>query len=542
MNIRSFAGTLSAAAILASPACRAKLGDLPNDHRLSANVMECRVDTTKVVRSIPRSLFGTNLEWFNSANGISAADGSVSSDWVNLAKAQGVENIRFPGGTLSDYYHWRDGIGPVAKRPVREHPTDSGKSANVFGTPEFLRFCSAVGARPLITVNAGTGTAEEAADWVAYCNQPNNRDRAADGLSAPANVSLWEVGNELYLPGNPTDKQVITVKPQVYAERFLSFASAMRKIDPNIKLIAIGTANSSIVNLPYPDWNETVLDKVADQADYYAVHNAYFPMTFGQTGNSWKDIYQSLWAAPEAVDKSLTALTAEIEKHEKQRKIEIAVTEWGALFSNDAAEVDQVKTMGTAVYLARVMQVFMGQPRVTLANYFKFTDRSFMGWVGYDKKPKVPYYVIQLFSQHFGTRLVSAEVDSPKYNVKSVGILAAQNAVPEITVSASLNDGGNKLYVNFVNRSWNTVHQVALKTGSFKAADNATTWTISAPGLTDHNGRDLPDEIPTNLYQEPQISPDLKKPISIAQATVAVSRPLTLPPYSIVTVEMNAKP
>lgn len=539
---RCFALAPIAALGLIFTACGGKTPDLPVTHRLSANPMECQVDPTRVIRTIPRALFGTNLEWFNSANGISRSDGSVAPGWIALARAQGIENVRFPGGTLSDFYHWTDGIGPADRRPVREHPTDPGQSANVFGTPEFLRFCTAINARPLITVNAGTGTAEEAAAWVAYCNQPGHPQRLADGLPSPANVSLWEVGNELYLPGNPTDKKIITVKPEVYADRFLSFATAMRQIDPSIKLIAIGTANATPLPLPYPNWTDTVLKRVADQADYIAVHNSYFPMTFGQSNVSWRDLYQSLWAAPDAVDRSLTDLTALVAKHEKGRHIDIAVTEWGALFSHDAELVDHVKTMGTAVYLARLVQVFMAQPRVTLANYFKFTDRSFMGWVGYDQKPKVPYFVIQLFTQHFGTRLVAATIESPKYNAKAVGVTPAQTNVPELTVSAALNDSGRKLFINLINRSWNTVHQVKVTTGAFKAAENATVWLISSPGLTDHNGRDLPDEISPRLYQEPVVSTDLRRAISIIQGSAPLSQPITLPPYSIVTLELDAQP
>jgi len=41
---------------------------------------------------------------------------------------------------------------------------------NHFGTDEFMALCEAVGARPMLTVNFGTGTIEEAAAWVEYCN------------------------------------------------------------------------------------------------------------------------------------------------------------------------------------------------------------------------------------------------------------------------------------------------------------------------------------------------------------------------------------
>ncbi len=414
-RVTGFFYTACFAAGLAS--CRAKPLELPDNHQLSASPVICHVDPTKVGRDIQRTLFGTNLEWFNNADGICGPDGSVDPAWSSLARDEGVSNIRFPGGTLSDFYHWRDGIGPVDERPVRDHPTDRGRSPNVFGTPEFIRFCATAHAQPLITVNAGTGDAAEAAAWVAYFNQPANAERAADGISGPIGAKLWEVGNELYLPGNPTDKKKITIPPDEYASRFLEFAAAMRKVDPTIKLIAIGTANSTAIRLPYPDWTEVLLKKAASQIDLVAVHNAYFPMIFGQRGLTAKEVYQSLWASPEAVDRSLSDLDALIAKYAHGRPIGIAVTEWGALFSNDSQWIDHEKTMGSAVYLARLMQVFINHPRVVLTNYFKFADRTPMGWVGYDRKPKVPYYVIQLFARHFGTHQVEATVESPTFSV-----------------------------------------------------------------------------------------------------------------------------
>ncbi|MGA3007065.1 MAG: alpha-L-arabinofuranosidase C-terminal domain-containing protein [Opitutaceae bacterium] len=523
-------------------ACRgAKPLELSEIHSRSDRPVVCHVDPTRELRRIPRALFGTNLEWFNNADGLAGPDGSVDPAWLTLARDEGIDNVRFPGGTLSDFYHWRDGIGPVENRPVREHPTDPGQSPNLFGTPEFIRFCQAIDAQPLITVNAGTGTAAEAADWVAYCNQPSNAERAADGLPDPVNVKLWEVGNELYLPGNPTDKKKITVPPDVYADRFLEFAAAMRKADPTIKLMAIGTANSSAIELPYPDWTETLLKKAAPAMDYIAVHNAYYPMIFGKTGLAAKDVYQSLWAAPEAVNRSLSALDALLTKYESGRHIGIAVTEWGAMFSFDRQWIDQVKTMGTAVYLARLMQVFIGQPRVEVANYFKFTDRFAMGWVGYDQKPKVPYYVIQLFARHFGRRLVETTVESPTFSIGPVGVATAEQDVPDVTAVAALDDSGHKLFINLINRSWQTIHSVQLDTGRFKAADAATAWELTAPGVTDHNGRDMPAEIPPSLYDEPPLNRAAKAVVQLEEKTVTLKSAIVLQPYSILTLELNAQ-
>ncbi len=526
--------------LLAIPLSAAGAQELPNTHRLSAVPMLCRVIPEQLGREIPRGLFGTNIEWFNWANSMADDQGVVSATWPALASAQGVDHMRFPGGTLADFYHWRDGIGPVANRPWRYHPVDDGRSPNVMGTPEFLRFCLAAGARPLITVNAGTGSAAEAAAWVAYCNQPGHPERIADGFSAPAGVKLWEIGNELYLPGNPWDKHIITVTPQTYTTRFLEFAAAMRQVDPSIKLMALGTANGTIINLPHPDWTDVVLAGASAEMDYLAVHNAYYPMIYGLSALSHKNVYQSLLAAPEAVNRSLTQLDALIARHEKGRRIEIAVTEWGALYSPSPEWIDHVKTMGSAVYLARLFQVFITQPRVTLASSFKFTDRSYMGWIGYDQKPKVPYHVAQLYARHFGNRLVQASIESPVFNAPALGVMPSEANVPELTVIASINSDGRKLFINIVNRSWETIHRVKLDTGRFIASSTMTAWSISAPGLTDHNGRDLPPEVATTSYQEPVLHRDAKPYIGIEQLTLNPQQPVMVPPYSIVTLELTA--
>jgi alpha-N-arabinofuranosidase len=339
---------------------------------------------------------------------MSNQDGTVPAAWTNLMTQMGVSTIRFPGGTLSDFYSWQDGIGPQSGRPVVADPTDSGTSSNIFGTPELIRFCAQTNTQPLITVNAGTGSAAEAANWVAYCNEPGNSQRTADGLPNPANIKLWEVGNELYLPGNPTDQQIISVTPEVYAGRFLSFAAAMRQVDPTIKVMAIGTANASTTSLPYPNWSETVLQQAASQMDYLAIHNAYFPVLPSGANYTTQQVYQSLWAAPEAVSQSLQNLSALIAQYQTTRQIGIAITEWGPLFSSDPAWIDHQKTLGSAVYAARLMQVFMMQPRVSIANFFLFTDQYFMGWVGFNQVPKVPFYVMELFTKHFGTQLLGA--------------------------------------------------------------------------------------------------------------------------------------
>lgn len=505
-------------------------------------VIVCAVQADRVRGEVPAGIFGTNAEWFNNAGGLWQGH-TLDAGLVRLAREQGITVVRFPGGTLSDFYHWRDGIGARHRRPVRRHPTDSGSSGNPFGTPELARFCRFIGAEPLLTVNAGTGTPQEAAAWVAYCNAPGNAQRAADGLPGPLNVRLWEVGNELYLAGNAVEKK-ISLPPGAYASRFLAFAREMRRADPAIRLLALGVAPSTRIPLvAYRDWTETVLSRCAQDIDYVAVHNAYFPILLGEKNPPARAVYQALWAAPEAVDESLARLEAQIRRYEKGRRIGIAVTEWGALFHPlDPAWADHVKTMGTAVYCSRMLQVFLSRPRVELANYFKFTDATPMGWVAAGGVPKIPYYSMAMLTRHFGTVLVEAAIQgSPAFSCQRIGLTAAQKDVPELTAIAALSRGRDRLFINIVNRSWDSARTVRLKISGFQpAGDEALLWRLAADSPLAHNGPDLPDWWPVKAL-EPDGKAAPARHTAIDSTPVRLGGGITIPPHSVITVEIYGK-
>ncbi len=509
------------------------------DAKPSGGDIVCVVNADHELGVVERGLFGTNSEWFNNGGGLVSNQGVLDTTLIHLAKKQGISLVRFPGGTLSDFYHWQDGIGPRGSRPVRPHYTDPSSSANVLGTPELIKFCQAVGAQPLITVNAGTGTASEAAGWVDYLNGATNARRISDGLPQPLNVKLWEVGNELYLNGSDAEKK-ITLPPDVYAERFLSYASAMRAVDPSISLMAIGIAGSYNVPFgPYPDWNKTVLAKAASEIDYIAVHNAYFPVIMNEKSPVARDVYQAVWAAPEAVNRDLTELSRLISQHEKGRTINIAVTEWGPLYAIlDPVWFDHVKTLGSAVYVARMIQVLMSHPRVKVANYFKFTDQTFMGWVSAEHQPKVPYFVIELFAKHFGSRLIATSINSPLYSSRKMGMANAEKNIPQLTAVASLNQNKDKLFVNIVNRAWDKTHKVAFQTKGFAVNANALVWEISGPDVKAHNGNDSPSWWPV-VSTDPPPKPAGQATVGIMKKQHNLAVPLTILPHSIVTVEIT---
>lgn len=508
-----------------------------------ARELVAHIDTQVVEGEIDPRIYGTNLEWFNNAGGLATRNQARMDKLVNFAKEQGITNFRFPGGILADYYDWRDGIGPQHGRKTTQHPTDSGKSTHYFGSPELFELMQKTGAEALLTVNAGTGSAQQAAAWVSYANDADNKERIRDGFKEPIGVKLWEVGNELYLPGNPQEKK-ISVSPKLYAKRYLKFSSAMRAVDPDIELMALATADSH--NGPrgnYPDWTELVLREAADEIDYLAVHNAYFPLLYKVRQPSVESVYSALWATPEAVDKSLSDLEALIARYEGKREIGIAITEWGALFSVPRADpywVDHVKTLGSGIYIARLMQVFMSHPRVKVTNYFKFVDRSFMGWVSYEGVPKVPYWIFKLYARYSGNIRVQATIDSPVYHAKALSIMAQRDDVPEVTVLASMSRDKNRLYLNMVNRSMK--HQFSIKAdiNDFTPEENATLYSISAAEPTAHNGRDIPPEWPYRQEYEPYSS-SAKGEVSIAERSVSATAAVQLKPFSVATLVLQRK-
>jgi alpha-N-arabinofuranosidase len=143
--------------------------------------------------------------------------------------------LRWPGGTYTKIYHWQDGVGPATERKRRPNLIWGGEEDHLFGTNEFIRYCRLIGAEPYISVNMGTGTAEEAANWVEYCNGTGNTYyanlRRQHGFPEPHRVKFWGLGNEEEAEPDCGRLQ----NPQEYARTAWQFAKLMKLQDPGIK-------------------------------------------------------------------------------------------------------------------------------------------------------------------------------------------------------------------------------------------------------------------------------------------------------------------
>jgi alpha-L-arabinofuranosidase len=142
--------------------------------------------------------------------------------------------IRFPGGCFASFYNWRDGIGPRIDRNPRQPAYWGGLENNDVGVAEFVSLCREVGAEPFYCLNVMTGTAEEAAALVAYCNagqeSPMGALRARHGYPEPFGIRYWELDNEIMRRLGALE----------YAARCVEFSRAIKAVDPTVKLVMIG--------------------------------------------------------------------------------------------------------------------------------------------------------------------------------------------------------------------------------------------------------------------------------------------------------------
>src|SRR5690349_8125907 len=123
------------------------------------------------------------------------------NDVLAALKALKVPQLRWPGGCFADEYHWRDGIGPREKRPSIYNSHWGGVvENNHFGTHEFLDLCELLEIAPYVCVNVGSGTPQEAMEWVEYMTSPADSPmanlRRANGRKKPWKVPYMAIGNE----------------------------------------------------------------------------------------------------------------------------------------------------------------------------------------------------------------------------------------------------------------------------------------------------------------------------------------------------------
>lgn len=223
---------------------------VPTPSAYAESTVDVTVNTRAGLETVSDAAIGVNHAVWDPQLGTSPV--------ADLLKDAGVQIMRYPGGSYSDIYHWKTNTAP------------GGYVAPDTDFDHFMAGVQRAGAQPMVIANYGTGTPQEAADWVRYANVEKNYG-----------VKYWEIGNELYGNGHygsaweaddHADKS-----PAGYATVAKQYAEAMKAVDPTIKIGVVLTTPGN-----WPDgivaggdagtWNQVVLSIAGPAVDFAILH------------------------------------------------------------------------------------------------------------------------------------------------------------------------------------------------------------------------------------------------------------------------------
>ena len=233
----------------------------------AAQKVQMSVDVSRAGAKIDRNLFGQFAEhlghgvyegiWVGPDSKIPNTRG-IRNDVVAALKALKVPDVRWPGGCFADEYHWRKGIGP--QRTVTLNPNWGGViESNTFGTHEFMDFLDQIGAEAYLSVNVGSGTPQEAAEWLEYLTtaQPTTlaKERAANEHPAPSKVAFLGIGNESWDCGGNMTPDYYLSQLKIYSRFVRNFNPAQQDKQQMLK-IAVGPGGSES---RWTEWTDAIV-------------------------------------------------------------------------------------------------------------------------------------------------------------------------------------------------------------------------------------------------------------------------------------------
>jgi alpha-N-arabinofuranosidase len=461
--------------------------------------------------------------------------GGADPDVIRLLKESRLPILRWPGGNFVSGYHWEDGVGPAERRPTRPNWAWGGVEPNSFGTDEFMAFCRAVGCEPMICVNAGSGTPDEAARWVEYCNGPKDSPmgsrRAANGHPEPYNVGHWEIGNELW-----GRWQFHWTTAAGYVDRYREFAKAIRAASPAIRLYACGAPV-----LWGKEWNDALIAGTAPALAATTDH----PLIGGQVAPATDpmDVYRDFMAVPDVLEKKWAGLQRQMENAGIQSP-RLAVTElqmFARVARSDEAKTPARLTSETLVSprtLAEALyDTLLYHAAVRLGPFVEMvTHSATVNHGGGLRKERERvyanpcYYAQATFAELAGATPVEVDLESPAEEAPLV-LPDLKNAASEcryraIDALAALRADGD-LVLSIVHRGTAGPIRLSVDVEDFKAAPRAEIRTLSA---------DVPWA--ANTLEHPETIKPRDSTVEVRENKLT----LQVQPFTVMRIRMPAAP
>lgn len=341
--------------------------------------------------------------------------GGIRKELIDHVKRLGHVVVRWPGGCFADRYHWRDGIGPVARRPRRFGRWSEVTEPNTFGTHEFIRFCRLCEVEPYFAANVGTGSPEEFQQWVEYCNAPAGSttladERAINGDLQPLGVRYWGVGNESWGCGGK-------FTPEDYCREYRKFTEWLPEYGVKLYLIAAGPNSNDL------DWTRRFFAKWADGAR--APIQGWAPHYYcGTTGHALKfntDQWYEQLAKANKIEKLVVDQWNALAAHDPEHRIKLIVDEWGSWHPagteiNPKHLFEQMGTLRDALVAALTLDTFNRHAeKVDMANVAQLINNLHSLFLADgDRFVATPnFHVFEMYKPHHGATSVRLDVQAP---------------------------------------------------------------------------------------------------------------------------------
>jgi alpha-L-arabinofuranosidase len=507
---------------------------------VAANKVALSVDLSKTGAKIDRNIFGQFAEhlghgiyegiWVGPDSPIPNTRG-IRNDVVTALKAIKVPNVRWPGGCFADGYHWRDGIGPADKRVVRLNPDWGGViEPNTFGTHEFMDFIDQIGSEAYVSVNVGSGTPHEAADWLEYMTaaQPTTleKERSANGHPAPYKVAYLGIGNESWdCGGNMT--------PDYYVSQLKDYSHFVRNYNPaqlhgkeRMLQFAVGPGG----NEPrFLDWTEAVMKAYQHHSwswglDGLSMHNytvGDWAVKFSST-DFGEDAYAKVLKLTLEMDGLIDKYSAIMDQYDPQKKVALVVDEWGSWYAplpgTNPGFLVQQNSMRDAILAALNLNIFARHAeRVRGANIAQMIN-VLQAMILTDKEKMVltpTYYVFKMYVPFQDSTFVPVTFDAGTYMHDSI-------TLPRVDALAARDKDG-KLWLEITNLDPNQPVEIEASFAGI-TPKSAAGQTLTALKVDSVNTFDAPKTV-------------VPKPVAVRVQGSKVS--LTLEPKSVTIISVE---
>jgi alpha-L-arabinofuranosidase len=439
------------------------------------------------------------------------------NDVIGALKDLKVPVVRWPGGCFADEYHWRDGIGPRAKRPVTLNTNWGGvPETNEFGTHEFLDFVEMIGADAYINGNLGTGSAREMAEWLQYMTSAKatalTAERARNGHAQPWKIAYFAVGNEAWGCGG-------NMSSSYYADLYKQTATFLKTPrDGRPQLIASGGHDDDT------SWTETLISRIPREMDAISFHYYTLPGEQWQHKGAAVGFEEKEWISTLAhtlvMDDWITHNSISLNRYDPQNKVSFAVDEWGTWYDPEQGRepgfLYQQNTLRDAVVAAVNLNIFHHHAdRVRLAAIAQMVNvLQAMILTQGDKMLLTPtYHVFAMFKPFQDSTSLPIDVLAPTYRLDRF-------SVPSVSASAARTADG-AIAVALVNLDPNHATRVSAR------IDGASPSRVQGQLLT------APSMDARNTFE----SPNGVKPVAFSGATVTGGTlALELPAKSVVVL------